>query len=240
MLGIIGAIPEEVQALKEKMEISAVCRKAGIEFCQGSLCGVTVTVACAGVGKVNAAICAQILISEFQVEMLINNGVAGGLAPGIHVRDVVISTDAMYHDYDTTALGFPLGHVAYMETSVFPADTVLRQLAAEACRRVLKDSAYHEGRIVSGDQFITGKERQKWLYETFRASCTEMEGAAIAHTAFLNGVPFLILRTISDGADDTSPMDYREFKPLAIETGTALLFDLLEHGIAKMPSVSGI
>lgn len=233
MLGIIGAMPEEVELLHEAMEDKKEFRRAGLGIYKGVIKGIPVVVTCAGVGKVNAAMCAQILISEYGVTTLINTGVAGGVAPGVHVGDVVISTDAMYHDFDTTALGTPLGQIAYMENSIFPADPKLREMAVRACRGLLPDHSCHEGRVVSGDQFIQGKEKQTWIYETFDACCTEMEGAAIAHVAYCNQVPFLILRTISDGANEDSPMDFETFKGIAIRAGTDILMNLFSNGVGK-------
>ncbi|WP_434310564.1 5'-methylthioadenosine/adenosylhomocysteine nucleosidase [Hominifimenecus sp. rT4P-3] len=233
MIGIIGAMPEEVELLYDAMEDKKGFSRAGLNIYQGMLKGVPAAVTCAGVGKVNAAMCAQILISEYKIAALINTGVAGGVAPDVHMGDIVISTDAMYHDFDTTALGTPLGQVTYMETSIFPADARLRALAADVCRRLLPEGACHEGRIVSGDQFIQGKEKQRWLYETFHASCTEMEGAAIAHVAYCNQVPFLIIRSISDGADDDSSVDFETFKGKAIRIGTDILLELFANGVGK-------
>ena len=180
MLGLIGAMPEETAQLAETLEERKLTERAGLRIYRGILKGVPAVVTCAGVGKVNAALCAQILISEFQVDTLINTGVAGGVAPEVRQGDVVISTDAMYHDFDSTPLGMQLTLRAYMERSVFPADERLRDLALDACRRLLPEGRYHQGRIVTGDQFINSREKQQWLYQTFGAACTEMEGAAIA------------------------------------------------------------
>ena len=231
MLGLIGAMPDETAQLAEALEERKLTERAGLRIYRGILKGVPAVVTCAGVGKVNAALCAQILISEFQVDTLINTGVAGGVAPEVRQGDVVISTDAMYHDFDSTPLGMQLGEIAYMERSVFPADERLRDLALDACRRLLPEGRYHQGRIVTGDQFINSREKQQWLYQTFGAACTEMEGAAIAHVAYLNQVPFLILRSISDGADDSSAGDYQSFKSQAIQIGVDILMDLLANGV---------
>ncbi len=233
MLGIIGAMPAETAQLVEEMEEREERERAGLHIFRGRLWGVPAAVTCAGVGKVNAAMCAQILISEMEADTLINTGVAGGVAPGVRQGDVVVSTDALYHDFDSTALGYPLGQIAYMERSIFPADERLQDLALDACRRLLPEGRYHRGRIVSGDQFIQSREKQQWLYRTFGAACTEMEGAAIAHVACLNQVPFLILRAISDGADDSSAGDYQAFKETAIRIGVSILKDLLANGAAS-------
>ncbi len=233
MLGLIGALAEETELLRDSLEDRELFEKAGLQIYRGTLRGVSAVVTCAGVGKVNAAMCAQILISEMGADTLINTGVAGGVAPGVRQGDVIVSTDAMYHDFDTTALGFSLGEIAHMERSLFPADARLQELAMAACRRLLPPGRYRQGRVVSGDQFIQSREKQEWLYRTFGAACTEMEGAAIAHVAYLNQVPFLILRSISDGADDGSAGDYQSFKETAIRTGVDILLDLLANGVGS-------
>lgn len=158
MLGIIGAMPEEVELLHEAMEDKKKFRRAGLGIYKGVIKGIPVVVTCAGVGKVNAAMCAQILISEFGVTTLINTGVAGGVAPGVHVGDVVISTDAMYHDFDTTALGTPLGQIAYMENSVFPADPKLREMAVRACRGCSRIMPAMKGALSAGISLFRGKK----------------------------------------------------------------------------------
>lgn len=229
MIGIIGAMPEEVAALQEQMSRVTTGERAGLTFVSGELKGKEVTVVCSGVGKVNAALCAQILISEYHVDQLINTGVAGGLLPDMHKGDIVLSREARYHDYDVSPLGMPKGEMMGMPCSVFPADEKLLTLAQECCRRMMPEDRFRVGRIVSGDQFITGNENQRRLREEFGGMCAEMEGAAIAQVAYLNRVPYLIVRAISDGADDDSPMDFATFKTKAIEKGVALVETMLEN-----------
>ncbi|MCD8053624.1 MAG: 5'-methylthioadenosine/adenosylhomocysteine nucleosidase [Lachnospiraceae bacterium] len=229
MIGIIGAMEEEVTALREEMEDIREEKRAGLTFCLRRLKGQEAAVVCGGVGKVNAAICAQILISEFGVRALLNTGVAGGLLPTLHIGDIVLSTEARYHDYDVTPLGFAPGEMMGMDVSVFPADEGLLALAQESCGRLFPEKMCHTGRVVSGDQFITGRENQERLRTVWGGACAEMEGASIAHTAYLNGVPWLIVRAISDGADDDSPMDFQEFKDMAIQNGCRLILDMLAH-----------
>ena len=158
MLGLIGALAEETELLRDSLENRELFQKAGLQIYRGSLRGVPAVVTCAGVGKVNAAMCAQILISEMGVDTLINTGVAGGVAPGVRQGDVIVSTDAMYHDFDATALGFPLGEIAHMERSIFPADERLQELAmAAVC--CLRAGTAGAGWSVEISLFKTGK---KW------------------------------------------------------------------------------
>lgn len=229
MIGIIGAMPEEVEALKTQMEQTEMSTCAGLTFVRGTLRGQDAVVVCSGVGKVNAAMVSQILISKYHADELINTGVAGGLLLHMHKGDIVLSKEARYHDYDVSPLGIAPGEMMGMPTSVFPADSRLLALAQDSCRRLIPEGRWHVGRIVSGDQFITGNENQRRLREEFGGACAEMEGAAIAQVAYLNQVPFLIVRAISDGADDDSPMDFATFKAKAIEIGTELVLDILEN-----------
>ena len=212
-LGIIGAMNVEVATLKEKMEHTSVSTKAGMEFCQGILEGVPAVVVQCGVGKVNAAMCTQILCSSYGVTHLVNTGIAGSLCAQLDIADMVVSTDAMYHDMDVTVFGYAAGQVPGMPVS-YAADETLRAYAFAAAEAVNPGHTAH-GRVASGDQFVSGKEQKEKIIANTAAMCTEMEGAAIAHTAYRNGVPFVILRAISDKADDSAEMDYPTFERIA-------------------------
>lgn len=216
IIGIIGAMEEEVARLKEMMEEAEVKTKASMEFCRGRLMGKEVVVVRSGIGKVNAGICTQILVDEYDVCAVINTGIAGSLRAEIDIGDIVLSTDALQHDMEATAFGYPVGQIPRMDTLSFTADAKLREIAKAACERVNPEIHVHEGRVVSGDQFISDKEKKNWLIENFHGYCTEMEGAAIAQAAYLNGIPFLIIRAISDKADDSAHEDYPAFEAKAI------------------------
>ena len=228
MLGIIGAMNEEVASLKEKMDEVSIYRAAGMEFCQGKLQGRDVVVVRSGIGKVNGAICSQILADKFQVTKIINTGIAGSLRNEINIGDIVLSKDTLQHDMDATGFGYPAGQIPQMETSVFEGDTGMIEAAKECCAQVVPDIGVHVGRVVSGDQFVSDKEKKKWLTETFDGYCTEMEGAAIAQAAYLNHIPFLIIRAISDKADDSAIISYEEFEAKAIEHSVKLVTALVE------------
>lgn len=227
MLGIIGAMDEEVSKLKECMKEVTVTKKAGMEFFKGTLSSKEVVVVRSGIGKVNAAVCAQILVDDFKVSALINTGIAGSLKNEINIGDVVLSSDVLYHDMDAVAFGYNLGQVPRMDVLSFTADKDLVELAEKSCHKVNPEIAVFVGRIVSGDQFVSSKERKDWIFENFKGSCTEMEGAAIAHTAYLNQVPFVIIRAISDKADDSAHMDYPTFEALAIERSVKLMIEMV-------------
>lgn len=215
-IGIIGAMDEEVHIIKGQMQDVAIKNKASMEFYEGKLQGKEVVVVRCGIGKVNAAICTQILADLYQVDAVINTGVAGSLRNEIDIADIVLSTDTLQHDVDATGFGYGLGVIPRMESSVFKADQKLISLAKEVCREVIREVGVHTGRIVSGDQFISDNDKKTWLVDNFSGYCTEMEGAAIAQTAHLNQIPFLIIRAISDKADHSAEMSYSEFEELAI------------------------
>lgn len=223
MIGIIGAMDEEVAKVKEKMKDVSIETRAGMDFYRGTLCGKETVVVRSGIGKVNAAVCSQILADTYQVKAIINTGIAGSLKNEINIGDVVLSTDTVQHDMDATGFGYAMGQIPRMDVFSFPADAQLLKLAAECCEREIPEIGVHTGRVVSGDQFISDKEKKKWLIETFDGYCTEMEGAAIAQTAYLNNIPYLVIRAISDKADDSAEMDYTEFEAAAIAHSVKLL-----------------
>ncbi len=228
MLGIIGAMDEEVAKIKEHMEQIEERTIASMDFLKGTVKGHPVVVVRSGIGKVNAAICTQILADVYGVDAVINTGIAGSLNADINIGDIVLSTDALEHDMDAVAFGYPVGQIPRMDTLSFTADEKLRKIAKETCECVNADVSVFEGRVVSGDQFISDKAKKEWLVENFAGYCTEMEGAAIAHAAYLNGIPFLIIRAISDKADDSASVDYPTFEAKAIEHSVRLLLALCE------------
>lgn len=229
--GIIGAMEEEIVLLKEKMEIEVVVKKASMEFYQGRLNGKEVVLVRSGIGKVNAALCAQILASEFGVDMLVNTGIAGSLDARIDIGDIVISTDALYHDMDASKFGDPVGQIPRMDVFSFEADPRLVELAREANQEANPDIRTFTGRVVSGDQFISDAEDKERIKSNFDPLCTEMEGAGIAHAAYLNGISYVIIRAISDKADNSATVDYPAFEEQAIAHSVRLVKALL----AKMP-----
>lgn len=226
--GIIGAMDIEVEQLKKKMENCRIVKKAGMEFCDGTLMGRSAVVVRSGIGKVNAAVCTQILVDHFQVDCVINTGIAGSLNAAIDIGDIVISSDVVHHDMDAVNFGYAPGQIPQMDVFSFEADKELADLAEKVCRRVNPEIAVFRGRIVSGDQFIAEKSVKERIVSTFGGYCTEMEGAAIAQAAYLNQIPFVILRAISDKADDSASMDYPTFERQAAEHCVKLVEGLLK------------
>ena len=229
MLGIIGAMDEEVSRIKEVMSDVTVIKKAGMEFYKGNLSNKPAVVVRSGIGKVNAGICTQILADCFEVDAIINTGIAGSLNAKIDIGDIVLSTDALQHDVDACGFGYELGVIPRMSTSTFEADEKLINLAKTACEKVNPDVHVFTGRVVSGDQFISDKEKKDWLIKHFAGYCTEMEGAAIAQAAYLNQIPFLIVRAISDKADDSATVDYPTFEAKAIEHSVKLILEVAKN-----------
>ena len=205
MIGIIGAMDEEVAMLKEKLTEVQVETKAAMDFYKGKLEGKDVVVVRSGIGKVNAAMCAQILADVYHADHVINTGIAGSLKAEINIGDIVLSTD----------------------TLSFKADEKMLSLAKECCEKVNPEIGVFTGRVVSGDQFISDKEKKKWLTDTFAGYCTEMEGAAIAQVCYFNHIPFLIVRAISDKADDSASMDYPTFEAQAIRHSVNLMAEMI-------------
>lgn len=214
--GIIGAMEEEVEMLKGEMKNVKTTVIAGMTFCEGMLWKHPTVVVRSGIGKVNMAICTQILIDLFHVEALINTGVAGGLYSELSIGDIVLSSEAMQHDMDVTGLGHQKGEIPRMDTYIFKADEELIKVAKEACETVNTDIQCFVGRVVSGDQFIQSSAKKEQLIRDFGGYCAEMEGAAMAQVAFLNQIPFLVVRAISDKADDSAQISYEQFEQQAI------------------------
>ena len=228
-IGIIGAMEVEIASLKSAMKVSRMLKKAQMEFLEGELEGCQAVVVRSGIVKVNAAVCTQILVDEFGVDGVINTGIAGSLKAEINIGDIVLSTDVLHHDMDATGFGYPLGQIPQMDAFSFQADEQMRKLAKEVCEEVNPEIRVFEGRVVSGDQFISSREVKDKIKENFDGCCTEMEGAAIAQTAYLNQIPFVIIRAISDKADDSATMDYPTFEKQAVEHSVRLTRGFLKR-----------
>ena len=213
-LGIVGAMREEIETLVEKLTEVKRTEYARSTYYEGKLEGLDVVVVQCGVGKVNAAMCVQTLCNCYQVTHVVNTGVAGSLSAELDIGDLVVSRDAMYHDFDCNYVGYPIGQVPGMDVIAFPADDKLMACAFAAAEQV-NPGHTKMGRVASGDQFVASKELKERIISITGALCTEMEGAAIAQTAYRNGVPFVILRAISDKADDSAEMDYPTFEKIA-------------------------
>lgn len=215
-LGIIGAMAVEIATLKENMIDMQQTERTGMVFYEGKLQGVDAVVVQSGIGKVNAAVCTQILCDCFGVTHVVNTGIAGSLLAELDIGDLVISRDAIHHDFDLHFWGRPIGQVPGFDVTAFPADEKMMELAFAAAEGV-NPGHTRIGRVASGDQFICSKEQKEKIIADTQGICAEMEGASIAHTAYRNGVPFVIIRAISDKADDSAEMDYPTFEAIAAQ-----------------------
>ena len=213
-LGIIGAMEIEVAILKSKLENARVTKVGPMEFFEGKLAGCEVVIVMCGVGKVHAAMCTQVLCSSFGVNAIVNTGVAGSLDAGLDICDVLVSTDAVQHDMDVHYLGYDVGRVPGLDTTAFAADEKLRDLAYEVSESI-RPGHTRLGRVATGDQFVSSQALKDRIIADTAAKCTEMEGAAIAQVAYVNRVPFVILRAISDKADGSAELDYPTFEKMA-------------------------
>ena len=236
VIGLIGAMDEEIALLLNEMEAVSEEKYAGTCYHRGMLEDVPVVVCKSGVGKVNAAISAQVLIDRFQVDAVIFTGVAGALHPDLDIGDVVISTACQHHDIDASPLGFAPGEIPFQETSVFEADPHLVALAERASEKASGEKTM-TGKILSGDQFISDTERVRDLHERFGGVCVEMEGAAVAHVCHLNRVPFVIIRSISDRADHSAHVNFTRFTKMASPRSSGIVRRMLaELRQAGLPS----
>ncbi len=227
-IGIIGAMAEEIAYLKEKIEIVTTKTVIGLQFHVGKYCGNSIVLVISGIGKVNAAVCTQVLIDHFGVDYVINTGAAGAVSDELRIGDILISVDAVQHDMDVSALGDPVGTIPRLAESYFKADESLVRLAQEAAAESTEEYKVILGRVASGDQFIGTKEGKERIRKYVQGDCAEMEGAAIAHACWLNRIPFVVIRAISDGADEEANMSFDQFCKLAAKRSSDLVEKMLE------------
>ncbi len=227
-IGLIGAMNEEIELIYKRLENSKTTIKAGIQFHEGGFCGKRVVLCKSGVGKVNAAVCTQILIDHFAVDGIIFTGVAGALDPSLDIGDIVISTECVQHDMDATALGFARGVIPFAETSVFVANPVLVQAAYESSCKLFAGRTL-KGRILSGDRFIADRDEVRKLHEELGGACTEMEGAAVAQVCAMNDVPFVVIRSMSDKADGSAHINFAEFTVRASEHSCRIVEQMMQN-----------
>ncbi|TKI08812.1 5'-methylthioadenosine/S-adenosylhomocysteine nucleosidase [Martelella alba] len=230
-VGIIGAMEQEVVLLRDQLTDRTVWEKAGCEFYSGRLHGIDVVLLKSGIGKVSAALGTTLLLDHYQPDFVINTGSAGGLAPSLQVGDIVLSTEARYHDVDITPFGYEPGQMA-MCPAAFPAAPYLISLAEQCIARLGMRSV--RGLVVSGDAFINGAEPLSRIRALFpQAVAVEMEAAAIAHVCHQFATPFVVVRAISDVADQTSHLSFDEFLAVAAKQSTHLVETMVGALAAK-------
>ena len=227
-IGLIGAMDEEIKSLEQDIQGLNEKEIAGILFYSGTLHGKNIVLCRSGVGKVNAAVCTQILVDHFQVSQIIFTGVAGALHPSLHIGDIVISEDCIQHDMDVRVLGYAIGEIPYAETSCFTADEGLVDKAYRVSTRLFP-SRVLKGRVLSGDQFIADREKVHFLHQHLEGACTEMEGAAVAQVCSMNRIPFVIIRSMSDNADGSAPDNFAEFTAETAKHSRLIVEDMLKE-----------
>ena len=229
VVGVIGAMEVEVDLLRSQLSERSTSERAGMAFDRGLLGQTPVVLTRCGVGKVNAAMGVQAMVDLFGVTHVINTGVAGSLDASIDISDLVVSTDAVHHDMDVTALGYAPGQVPGLPGLAFPADEALAEKVVRAAASAAPDAKVHRGRVASGDRFVADQPTKQAVAQAFDARCCEMEGAAIAQACALNGVPLVIVRAISDKADGSDVVDYPVFEEQAARRCAAIVACMLRE-----------
>lgn len=227
MIGILCALDAEVSRFYELIGDANVEELYGFRFACGKIEGKDVVVAKCGVGKVNAAICAQTMIMKYAPELIINSGVAGSLSSELGICDIAVGSDVVEHDIDTTDFGDPYGLVPTLNMVNMPCDEKICAAICEAADALGLHAV--PARIASGDQFISNGDKKRWLVETFDAKACEMEGGAIAHTCCNAGVKCAIIRAISDSTDGEHSMEYSKFMQIAAENSINVLLETLKR-----------
>ena len=228
-IGIIGAMDEEVNTLKDSLKDVKTNKIAGMEFYEGKLGDADVVIVKCGMGKVNAGMCANTLINDYGCVGIINTGVAGSLDEKLNVGDIVVSTDAVQHDFNVEPIGFAKGEIPYTGLYAFPADESVRKLAVEAAKKTVPNVNVYEGRVCSGDQFISTNEQKEKIRNDFGGMCCEMEGAAIAQACYLNNTPYVVIRAISDKSDSSQAVEFESFKKEAAQNCIKIIRYMAEN-----------
>lgn len=205
----------EADAIRASLSNTNTQTVSGVEFTTGTLHGKEIVIAVCGIGKVFAAICTEAMILRYNPELIINSGVAGTLTDALSIGDIAIAKSLVQHDMDTSPLGDPVGLISGINKIHFEADAKAVKAFEDAVKEVGANSVV--GTIASGDQFMSDTEKKTVIRDRFNAVACEMEGAAIAHVAYVNGVPFAVLRAISDSASGDAQMEYPKFVAMASE-----------------------
>ena len=228
MIGIIGAMEEEISNLKSHMQVEEVQTIAGMSFFKGAVKGIELVLVRSGIGKVNAGICTQILASVYGVDTVINTGIAGSLNADIDIGDIVVSTSLVQYDVDARNFGYKLGEIPRMNIVEFPADKYLIDKTQSAFDSLDLGIKLYKGMVATGDKFVSEDSLKAEIISNFHAYCVEMEGAAIAQAAMLNNMACVVIRAISDKADNSANVDYRSFEAKAIENMSKISLALVD------------
>lgn len=223
-IGVIGAMQIEIDNLKKSLENSTTEEISSVQFVKGNIGEVEVVAAVSGVGKVFAAICTEAMILKYQVDMVVNIGVAGTLCKELGVMDVALASQVVQHDMNTSALGDDIGLLSGINQIYIPSDEKMTALMEQCI--VEKEIHYKVGTIATGDLFMQGERQKEKLHQRFDAIAAEMEGGSIGHVCYMNHVPFIVLRTISDG--EGGAMDYAQFARKAAKLGIDIVIEFIK------------
>ncbi len=226
MICIIGAMDVEINSVKSRIENPVAAKIAGVDFVCGEINGCTVCAAQCGPGKINAALCAQIMADRFDADEIINIGVGCSLSPDVAIKNIVVASDVCQYDIDITALGEPRGYINGLNTIKIPTNHAISEKLSQIA--IASGERIHRGTVASGDTFIASPELKAEIASSFGAICGEMEGGAIGQVAAANNIPFAVLRSVSDGGDASAAMDYPTFKQIAAEKSTAIILKYIE------------
>lgn len=221
-IGIVGALQIEIDLVLEKMNVLAEFKFAGFPFYTGTLHGKEIFLARSGVGKVNSAACTQILIDRFNIDCVINIGIAGSMKSEINICDMVLSTDVTHHDVRRAQM-----RNLYPFQETFIASEALIHLAKKGCEALA--IKYHCGRVVSGECFVEDKKLKEIILKEYAPACVEMEGSSIGHVAYINQIPFIILRSISDNADEDALTSYEDFEARAAKQSASVVIEMISN-----------
>ncbi|MEG1694537.1 MAG: 5'-methylthioadenosine/adenosylhomocysteine nucleosidase [Eubacterium sp.] len=227
MIGIIAALEDEVRDIKKNMVRFETISRAGMTFFKGEISGKSAVAVRCGVGKVNAALCTQLLIDCFDVDQIINVGVGGAVAKGLTVGDLVISNDSVQYDMDGSAFGHPRGEIPNMEITYFPADKKLIELAKSAASKVGVKALV--GRVMTADLGVDSVDLKKELTILFGGACVEMEGAAIGQVAYVNQIPYIVIRSISDNADGDLVETYQQNFKQSVIAAAEMVIEMIKN-----------
>ena len=228
IIGIIGAMKSEIEAVQGMVENSKTVKIGGTDYVYGEIYGVNVVVAMCGIGKVFAAMCAQTMILTFKPDVVINVGVAGSLSSKLGIGDLAIADSVVQHDMDTTPVGDPLGLISGINIINFPCSAEYVSIF-ETCAKEL-EANYEIGVIASGDCFVNGKEMKKRITDNFNAISCEMEGGSIGHVCYMNDTKFCVVRAMSDCGDENSHNDYA----VSLAKASDVAFKLLDRFLRKL------
>ena len=227
-IGIIAAMEKEISHLRSLMKTTKTRKTHISDFYSGELFDKNVVLVRSGIGKVNAAACTQALIDLYNTDFIINIGVGGGLDNKLKIGDIIIAEDLVQYDFDLTIFGHKQGVIPDLKESYFKCDQKILDLIKKSPDKLNMTSKIYFGRIISGDKFISDSIEKKVLAEKFNALCTEMEGAAIAQVCYINSIRFMVVRTISDNANNDALSDYENFSDLVAKNNCDLVKNILD------------